>query len=249
MCIISEFELMVGLIIPQFQHDIIPLNSVVCLQDVNYRHDAAPVRTNNAPIHEKGDTESRDILLPQQIYAHFKAKNKNTALKDIASIDAQFNVRQRVLCTDALLVRDYARPKSLKAPLIRSFRSIINRKFSKKQTPKWRRLHDHYTTTHFKSFLKNYTKVFNDILYEKISLYTFGKSSTMIYYKPLMLTTEDSGGGSTTVLARWMEKQLPKGSQSVSQFQRGRVGLCTVIAVSFECSCTACRHCNTKDSF
>ena len=65
---------MVGLIIPQFQHDIIPLNSVVCLQDVNYRHDAAPVRTT-APIHEK-DTESRDILMLQQIYAHFKAKNK-----------------------------------------------------------------------------------------------------------------------------------------------------------------------------
>eukprot|EP00943_MAST-04B_sp_MAST-4B-sp1_P008531 g8531.t1 len=43
---ISELELMIGLIIPQFQHDIIAANSIACLQDINY----TPIASENIRI-------------------------------------------------------------------------------------------------------------------------------------------------------------------------------------------------------
>ena len=237
---IGELELMIGLIIPQFQHDIIAANSIACLQDINYK---SSLSTRRKSTNNTYNTNDNKVNMKHPLIKNLILKDRETRygiyLKEIEDTDAQFNVRERVLCTDALLIKDYARPKSLKAPLIRCFRSLINRKFSKKQTPDWLSLHENFTTMYFKTFLQHHIDIIEDSLYDKLSMYAFGQSSRILYFKPLMLTSETSGGGCTTVFAKWMEKILPKGARSVSHFKHGRVGLCTVIAISFECQCTS----------
>eukprot|EP00945_MAST-04E_sp_MAST-4E-sp1_P004393 g4393.t1 len=113
---LCEIELMVGLVVPQFQHDEIAANTVVCYQHIDYK-----------PAFE-----------PQS--PHTSAAGTKLVLDGPASADAQFDLKERVTGTDAQFVKNYYQSKSLKVPLTRCFRKIINQQFSKKDIPSWLKL-------------------------------------------------------------------------------------------------------------
>ena len=211
---LQEIELMVGLIVPQFQHDNIALNSIVCLQSVEYIH---TLKAREVPSDSKIFLEGGD------------------------SDDAQFDLRERLACTDAMLVKDYYQAKSLNNPLIRSFRKLINRQFSKRDTPTWLEFARQNATQYLKSFSNRYIDIFPTIL-ERLSAYAFGNSKfdRLLYHKPMCLASESHGGGSTSILAGWISQILPRKVQfsSVIQFQHRKIGFCTVITICFESTST-----------
>jgi hypothetical protein len=214
---LCEIELMVGLVVPQFQHDEIAANTVVCYQHIDYK-----------PAFE-----------PQS--PHTSAAGTKLVLDGPASADAQFDLKERVTGTDAQFVKNYYQSKSLKVPLTRCFRKIINQQFSKKDIPSWLKLGRLNTTLYLKNSLKTYIDLFPDVV-ARISNYVFFNNAKdrLLYHKPMVLASQEHGGGATSIIAGWMQSILPRKTpfNSVLHFKKRGFGRITVITICFASTST-----------